>query len=74
MNTYTHILKAIYEMPWAIMPEKLEAIVQMVHMRAQGIEINYDGGQDRPTTTVAMTAPSRSGGSVAVLPLFGTKY
>jgi signal peptide peptidase SppA len=71
VNTYSHILKAIYEMPWAIMPEKLEAIVQLVQMRAQGVEIDFEA-MDRPPTMVAMSAPARSGGSVSILPLFGT--
>ena len=71
MNTYTHILKAIYEMPWAIQREKLAAIVELVHLRAQGVEIPF-ADADRPPMMAAMAAPARSGGSVAILSLFGT--
>lgn len=71
MNTYSHILKAIYEMPWAIQQEKLAAIVEMVHLRANGLETSFADAERAPVMA-AMSAPARNGGSVAILPIFGT--
>lgn len=57
------ILHAVAEMPWAIQPAKLEAMLELLELRAGGVEI--DG--------VAAAAPREvaTAGKVAILPLFG---
>ena len=60
----TPLLRAIHNTPWAILPEKLEAICEVVRRHAASA---------LPPTQFAAAHPRRrASGSVAVLPLYGT--
>ena len=63
MNQLHRVRRAIFNQPWAIMPDKLEAIAEIIEQAV--------AGQD-----VKMAAPPRRrtvrSGKVAILPLFGT--
>lgn len=61
---YTNIINAIATTPWAIRPEKLEEIAEFIRIKANGGELPEFEAADRVET--------RSGGGVAVLPLYGT--
>src|SRR5262249_11098377 len=70
---YDRILNAIYQSPWAIQPDKLEVIIQVVRSHAPG---NWDFEREAQFAESAEAAAasngSRRAGSIAVLPLFGT--
>lgn len=68
-TTANRLLRAAESIAWAIQPEKLEAILELLELRAEGksfspaeVEARV-GSQERP--------PERSGSGVAVLPVFG---
>lgn len=70
---YAHVVRAISETPWAILPETLEAIVDVVSLRARGellseqeIQARIGSGPARKQSFVA--------GDVAVLPLYGVIF
>jgi capsid assembly protease len=69
-RSYRNVIRAISETPWAILPSVLEAIKELVAMRADGQLLSDDEIQARigagPAQRSAYTA-----GSVAVLPLYG---
>lgn len=64
-----HIRRAVYSTPWAIEESKLEALLEVVELRAEGIRLTSEqiearvGKVDRPQPQVM--------GSIAVLPLYG---
>lgn len=65
----TRLLRAICSIPWAIEEPKLDAILDLVYMRAAGIKA------DEETIAFWQSAAKpvlQQGGAVAVLPLFGT--
>jgi len=68
MSKYHHVLRAIYNTPWAILPEKLQAIIAMIEFRAAGGAFS---SAELAALGAAVPSP-RSSGVVAVLPLFGT--
>lgn len=59
---YCRVLAAITESPWAILPEKLDAIVELVQLRAAGVELGAVASA-RPAPKVTK--------SVGVLPIYG---
>ncbi len=66
------VLRAAYRMLWAIQPEKLEAILDLLEFHAEGIRLTRDEvlariGEPSAKSTGLPTAQ----GSVAVLPLYG---
>lgn len=76
MKSYHKVMQAVFSMPWAVPPDKLEAI--------QGfLELKLRGGMATPETLAQIQAASgavearretvsaASSGSVAVLPLYG---
>jgi signal peptide peptidase SppA len=69
---YGHILEAVASEPWAILPLKLHAIVELLAIRASGARLSAEQIQDRagprrdPSPTVQ--------GAVRVLPLVGTLF
>jgi signal peptide peptidase SppA len=76
MKPYSHILRAAHSMIWAIQPEKLEAIMAFLEMKAAGGSADDSilaGIQARNVEAAARAAAmsSAGSGSVAVLPLFG---
>lgn len=74
---YRHILGEVYGKPWAILPQKLEVIADIVRFRAEGghltreeIDARLEAARPaaaRPKYAVA----SGSAGNVAVIPLYG---
>jgi signal peptide peptidase SppA len=76
MKPYSRILRAAHSMIWAIQPEKLEAIMAFLEMKAAGGSADdsvIQGIQTRNAEAAARAAAmsSAGSGSVAVLPLFG---
>lgn len=66
-----HILSAIYETPWAILPDKLSLILAVVHDHADGQRLSDDEIQAR-IGAAPPRARGRMAADVAVLPLVGT--
>jgi capsid assembly protease len=66
----TRISKALMEMPWAILPSKLEAIIEVVNRYFAGEKLDAEEVQTR--IHGAKRPSDRVVGNVAVLPLFGT--
>ena len=67
---YPHIASAVFNHPWAILPETLQTITSILRFRMEGgtltkeeIQARLGAAQDRPATV--------RGGSIAVLPLIG---
>lgn len=60
IDRYSHIAQAVFDQPWAIMPETFAKIVDLVHLRNAGITLNEKdiaariGGdpRERPETEV----------------------
>lgn len=69
-NKYRNIIKAVFGTEWAILPDKMEQICELLEWRSQGVTLTRDqiasrvGLMDFPTDSAA--------GSVAVMQLFGT--
>jgi signal peptide peptidase SppA len=66
---YPHILRTVLGSTWAILPEKLNAIVDFLQLKAAGGEVPEEEIQ---ALTAARRSPVSSPGAIAVLPLFGT--
>lgn len=66
---YQNIVDALFGHAWAIQAEKLQAIVDVVRLRVEGIRLDADEIQARIGNRQAPT--KQAPGSVAVLPLFG---
>jgi len=69
ISKYPRVIRAVANTPWAILPEKLHAILDFLAFKAQG-------GAVTPELIAALqqTAPApglRSGGMIGVLSLFG---
>lgn len=67
---YSNVLRHVAETPWAIIPERLAVIVEVLTLRAQGVRFSDDELADRIGTGPARKQPYSSG-SVAVLPIYG---
>lgn len=79
---YGHILQAVYETPWAILPDRLQTILAILQERAGGyvpsaaevrerLQVRHSDG-DHPAPEAAASSPqSRSTGAVAVIPVIG---
>ena len=73
--SYSSIVRAVFSQPWAILPEKLEAIAAFVRLKASG------GSSDpalvaeiRAANAVAAARAQNlnsGGGSIAVIPVYG---
>ena len=86
MKTYLRILNAIYNHPWAILPEKLDAIVAFIESKVNAAEnsfvplpqipfIEYQRirGEDVQKIVAVSPGPAvRQAGSIAILSLMGT--
>ena len=66
---YTRILKFFAEHPWAILPGRLEVMIEVLELRASGHMFTDEEIQARIGAGPRRDAPS--GGPVAVLPLHG---
>ncbi|CCF83640.1 signal peptide peptidase SppA [Nitrolancea hollandica] len=66
---YPAIRRFISETPWAILPEKLAQIDELIRLRAHGVRFTAEEIEQRIGAASRPTA--RTSGSVVVLPLFG---
>lgn len=75
MKTYSRILSAVYSTIWAIQPEKLQAILAFLELKAAGGAPSEDALTEIRAANVEAARKSASlagtAGSVAVLPLYG---
>lgn len=70
MPRYQHVLRMVAEWPWAVMPATLDAILEVLTLRAEGRTFTDEEIQAR----IGAARPSggaRNVGAVAVLPLYG---
>lgn len=70
---YAHVVRAISEVPWEIMPDTLSAIVDAVALRARGELLSEQELQARIGSGPARKQ-SYQAGDVAVLPLYGVIF
>lgn len=74
MTRYQHVLRAVSATPWAIIPEQLEAIAEVLRTRIESGRLSADEITARLEAAAQSQGP-RSGqkrGAVAVLPVYGT--
>jgi signal peptide peptidase SppA len=78
VKNYNRILQAVYATPWAIQPDKLEAILAFLELKASGGAIAPEVLQQIHLNALAVEAARKSAGSrpgsdgsVVVLPLLG---
>lgn len=64
------LLSKIYETPWAILPQKLAAVLAVAHRYAAGEKLSQV--EIDAVTAAANRANTRPSGAVAVLPIVGT--
>lgn len=64
----SRILQAVFETPWAILPQKLASIVELVQFHAAGVRLSAEEIQ----AATAARPGERMSGAIAVLPIFGT--
>ena len=72
---YEHIISAVYDTPWAILPSKLTVITDMLRFRAEGGQFTAEEIRERIGAADGLPPghpmqPSRAG-AIAVLPLVG---
>lgn len=67
---YRHVAEAVFRQPWAIMPEKLAAIGELIANRVDGFRV--DPAAAAEIAAAAKRPPMHSSGVTAVLPLYGT--
>lgn len=61
---YPRIVEAVFNTPWAIMPDKMDAIVEFINIKAAGHDVDV-------MPEAAMHSTSSSSGSVQVIPVHG---
>lgn len=69
---YPRLRAYLYSLPWAILPEKLAAIEEVLCLRAAGVRFDADEIQARIGAAAPVRAVSVSPGGVAVIPVYGT--
>lgn len=74
---HQRLLSFVYETPWAILPAKLHAIVDLVQRHVAGQEPTREflaavKRESQPTYEAARRAAAQTGGAVAVIPITGT--
>lgn len=78
---YRSVLKAIRDTPWAMEPEAFASILEVVYLRAQGVQLDEDEIKRRieaadhfhaeEESQRRATLSAQSGPSVVVLPIYG---
>lgn len=76
MNSYHLIRRAVRSTPWAIQPEKLEAILAFLQLKAEGkavdaVKLAEIHAASEVAAARATNVSGSSKGSVAVLPVYG---
>lgn len=70
---YEHIIQAVIETPWAILPEKLVVIGQLLALRASGVRLTAEEVKERiDAARPGERQTFSSVGAVAVIPVVGT--
>jgi signal peptide peptidase SppA len=69
-HKYPNVIRAVSETPWAILPSKLAAIVDLISLKASGQQLTQEEIQARIGAGPAHKQTSQQG-LVAVLPLYG---
>ena len=84
MMKYEHIVQAMCDSSWAIMPSKLQAIIEFIQMKVEGVNLSPESvaeiTKDRSfvqtqildDSPVDSSNPSVKGNKVAVIPVQGT--
>lgn len=72
-RSYRHVLEAILAHPWAVRPELLPVIAEIVAMRLSGGRFSEQELAER-TGGAAAARPTRTVGAIAVLPLYGVIF
>jgi HK97 family phage major capsid protein len=72
ITNLSNVLAQAANTPWALMPEKLEAIVDVLAVRAQEPPLSADDLQARIGAAKRDRPGTEFRGNVAVIPLFGT--
>jgi capsid assembly protease len=67
---YPHVVRAVFETPWAILPSYLQAIAELVELRAGGGQLSQEEISARIGSGPATRAPATAG-AVAVIPIYG---
>src|SRR6185437_1506800 len=70
---YERIMSEVFQKPWAILPEKLAVIAQLVSLRAAGSKLSEEDIRARLDEAAISAGPrsQQSYGSVAVIPIRG---
>lgn len=72
-SRFPNVIRAISETPWAILPETLEAIKELVAFRAAGGELTAEEIKARIGAGPAQRTAQTSG-TIAILPLYGVIF
>ncbi len=67
---YPHLIAAVRQTPWAILPEKLLQITELLRLRCEGVSFTIEQIRERIGAEHVERETPR-GGSIAILPLFG---
>lgn len=73
-SLYPNIIRAVYQTPWAIMPDTLRLITEVVDLRSHGQRFTAEEIDARVAAAMERSGP-RNGprrGVVAVIPVYGT--
>jgi signal peptide peptidase SppA len=68
---YSHIIRAIAELPWAIHPAAMDLMLEIVMRRASGAQLSEEEKATRVEAAKRLGPATSTPGSIAVLPLFG---
>jgi signal peptide peptidase SppA len=71
MKTYSHVATAVFDRPWAIRPETLKVIVDLMRFRVSGGQLSAEEVQERIGAASTRRGNQARAGAVAVLPLHG---
>lgn len=71
-SRYENIAAAVYGSIWSIMPEKLQAIVDLIEAKVEGRSVDWQGMEAAAAAAEKRAAEIRRVPRVAILPLFGT--
>jgi signal peptide peptidase SppA len=72
MSKYPNIVRAFSSQAWAMMPDKLAALMDVVQIRASGAVIHADTIAQHREAAAARRAATPQGGAVSVIPIYGT--
>lgn len=73
MTRYNRIARDVFGRPWAILPSRMEAIVEVIELRAAGLRLSQDEIRERVAAAMSAAGPrgGAQGGQIAVIPVYG---